>query len=737
MDCLLLHAMRDVNRFTGLSPHIPRDLVGQDTLALLEWYKVYTRVYPGDTYIDLDKLSTLVSLKLSDPESVGIVQNVIQVVKNAHFSADSIAGVHTMLYEAKVAGAAAALITKYQSGGDVDIIQGLHTLTQDAMTSARNSAIESWDQSSIDSMLFENNPVGGIKWSLEPLRDYVGGIHAGDSVLVAARPDRGKCLAIGTGVRMGDGGCKPVEDVRVGDVVAGPYMNNTVMGVTRGVGEMYRVSYSWGESYMVNADHVLSLKRSATEGSHKCGDVLNVPVREYLKWPESRKRRYKGWKCGVDYPEQQLPIDPYILGVWLGDGTANKPQITNIDPEVIREVNAVYGPPTRIWKGKQHDYYKTPLLSQLRYLGVYHNKHIPDIYLRSSRQQRMELLAGIIDSDGYAGDVYEVVTKSPKLRDGYVQLARSLGYHAVSTPTWKHATNGSPVDKLYFRVRIGSEAFGEVPVRLRRKQGNHKTRKRHGLHFGIVVEPVGIGEYAGFSLTGDSLFLLEDFTVTHNSSFMAYTLTDWAAQVVQEFGEDRPMLWLINEGKSIRSRMRLYNAGLRMDTSKIAELGDNALINELYSQAINAPADYIRCKEIHGLSMYEVERIVEAVRPSVCVLDMVANVKVPSTDPVQAAEERWQRWREMLVRYDVIGIGTSQISAPGDGVMFPGYSHLKDSRTSVQAAVDVCVILGASNDPLLSKMRGISTPKNKRSMPGKPECVEAEVVFEKDTCEFL
>jgi len=413
VDCLLLHSMCDVNKFVGLSPHIPKELVSQDTLALLEWYKVYMRVYPTDTYIDLGKLSTLVSLKLNDVDSVEIVQNVIKVVQGAHFSPDSIAGVYTMLNEAKVAGAAAAIISKYQGGGDVDIIQELHTLTQDAMVSVRNSVAESWDRSSVESMLSENHPVGGVKWSLEPLRDYVGGIHPGDSILIAARPDRGK------------------------------------------------------------------------------------------------------------------------------------------------------------------------------------------------------------------------------------------------------------------------------------------------------------------------------------GSFVAYTLTDWAAQVVQEYGEDRPMLWLINEGKSARSRMRLYNAGLKKDTPSIAALGTGEEIDRLYSQAIKAPADYIRCKEIHGLSMYEVERIVEAVRPSVCVLDMVANIKTTNSDFVQAAEERWQTWREILVRYDVIGIGTSQISAPGDGWMFPGYSHLKDSKTSIQGAVDVCVILGASNDPLLSKMRGISTPKNKRSMPGKPECVEAEVVFEKDTCEFI
>ena len=70
-------------------------------------------------------------------------------------------------------------------------------------------------------------------------------------------------------------------------------------------------------------------------------------------------------------------------------------------------------------------------------------------------------------------------------------------------------------------------------------------------------------------------------------------------------------------------------------------------------------------------------------------------------------------------------------------MLYPGYGALKDSKTSVQGAVDIMLMMGKLNDPSMAGLRGISTVKNKFNLPGKPETVQGDVIFVPDTCQFL
>lgn len=90
----------------------------------------------------------------------------------------------------------------------------------------------------------------------------------------------------------------------------------------------------------------------------------------------------------------------------------------------------------------------------------------------------------------------------------------------------------------------------------------------------------------------------------------------------------------------------------------------------------------------------------------------------------------------MAVRHDFVGFGTSQISADGDDQLYPGYGALKDSKTGVQGAVDVMIMMGALNSPDMASLRGFGTPKNKRQVSGKPSCVQAQVYFDSEKCQF-
>ncbi|HVB73381.1 MAG TPA: helicase C-terminal domain-containing protein [Ktedonobacteraceae bacterium] len=140
-------------------------------------------------------------------------------------------------------------------------------------------------------------------------------------------------------------------------------------------------------------------------------------------------------------PEVSLPIAPYFLGVWLGDGSSYSNQITAADPAIIPEIEKD-GYTVRSLKshpylyavddemGKAVSRWQPGMTGRLRALGLLLNKHIPAIYLRSSEQQRRALLAGLLDTDGtvsHTGAI-EFTTTSPRLAEGVFELACSLGF---------------------------------------------------------------------------------------------------------------------------------------------------------------------------------------------------------------------------------------------------------------------------------------------------------------------
>ena len=166
-----------------------------------------------------------------------------------------------------------------------------------------------------------NNGVIGIDTGFRELNEHTSGFTEGQLIIVAARPAMGKCLAKGTKVLMYDGTLKKVEDIKVGELLMGDDSTpRKVLSLARGREKMYWVRQNKGIDYRVNESHILSLKRSRNEGKHKHGDVLNISIKEYLKKTDKFKTNYKGYKVAVKFMEQDVEIEPYFLGLWLGDG---------------------------------------------------------------------------------------------------------------------------------------------------------------------------------------------------------------------------------------------------------------------------------------------------------------------------------------------------------------------------------------------------------------------------------
>lgn len=224
------------------------------------------------------------------------------------------------------------------------------------------------------------------------------------------------------------------------------------------------------------------------------------------------------------------------------------------------------------------------------------------------------------------------------------------------------------------------------------------------------------------------------------TSFMASILTDFAPQCVDFFGGHRPILWLCNEGSGERIIPRIYQAALGKDLDGIIADSNAGKLQALYSQAINAPTNFIRVKNAHGMSIAQVEQVIESMKPSIVVYDMLANMRLPkgegSGNKADEIEKLGQAVREMAVNHDHIALSTAQISVEGGDELYPSYTHIKDSKTALQGAVDIILMLGSKENPALENLRGLSSPKNKFAAPSQPSCVRMELAFDAPRCTF-
>ena len=342
------------------------------------------------------------------------------------------------------------------------------------------------------------------------------------------------CHAIDTPIMLYDGTIRKVQHLRVGEYVMGgdgkERNAKKVVRLYRGQEQMYRIKYFDGTYYDVNESHILRLVASQTHGKQKTGEQKNVTVREYLGWSERRRRTNIGIKKRCVFREKRLKIDPYILGVWLGDGHSNNTVITNIDHETIDAwKNEAEKRGLRFrkfdklgWKMAGKTGAANSLKSDLKRYDLIENKHIPFHYKTSTIKDKLELLAGIIDTDGTLDRrdkrTFTITIKLKTLADDIRFVAQTAGCHATVNEVWKMATNGRfKKKKKYYSVVI-TRNVQKIPCRLPRKKAiKIPNPQRNNLHYGFTVEPLSMGDYYGFEVGGDGLYMLGDCTVTHNT----------------------------------------------------------------------------------------------------------------------------------------------------------------------------------------------------------------------------
>ncbi|WP_245598543.1 PhoH family protein [Glycomyces arizonensis] len=381
---------------------------------------------------------------------------------------------------------------------------------------------------------------------------------------------RGRALPIETNVLTPDG-WHPIGKLEVGDLVIGSDGKPTpVLGVyPQGVKDIYRLTTQDGASVLCSGDHLWSVTTRDDKRRGKPYRVLET--REMIgNLRANHHRRYELPLLSepVQYPVREVPMDPYALGLLLGDGCmtgSTTPSFATEDPELVTALEGALpgvkarhrgGPDyvlNRITSPGEVTTIANPVTAALRQLELWggrsSSKCVPEDYLRNSAEIRLALLQGLFDSDG--GPVTQAdrtcriqyTTTSILLRDDVIELVQSLGGIAYSRRRAAEGrkpgrANGRDVpyrkDAHVIDIRLPE---GIEPFRLQRKLDKYKASGGGGrpMRFIDSIEPAGGAEAVCIQVAAeDSLYVTEDYLVTHNTLNDAFIILDEAQNTTPE-----------------------------------------------------------------------------------------------------------------------------------------------------------------------------------------------------------
>jgi replicative DNA helicase len=329
----------------------------------------------------------------------------------------------------------------------------------------------------------DSREITGVSTGFPDLDRLTSGLQPSNLIIVAARPAVGKALALDTPLPTPTG-WTTMGNVAVGDQLIGADGRpTTVMAVTDVIHgrPCYEVEFSDGTVIVADAQHQWLTETRASRKSvlaaarqddrmHPQRVLPSVKTTEQilatLRCPGAERKVNHAVVNAkpLELPDQELPMPPYALGVWLGDGNTASARITTTDPEIVVHLEA----------------------DGLQVAGILNDKHIPMSYLRASGAQRRSLLAGLLDTDGTVtgGGAAQISLTSRRLAEQTRELIVSLGYRC--SPAREEVKGRTAAYTLTFSTN--DEVF-----RLERKRLMHEQRRgpgRTGKRFIVAVRPV-------------------------------------------------------------------------------------------------------------------------------------------------------------------------------------------------------------------------------------------------------
>jgi|GEM_PF-1004681 len=304
---------------------------------------------------------------------------------------------------------------------------------------------------------------------------------------------------------------------------------------------IYEIRTEDGRSTECDSEHLWTV-RKMTNVKTKYETISTQEILDkglfYDRLPDKRNgKKYKEYKFALDtvkpveLKEKELTIEPYFLGVWLGDGSSADVRITNIEPEIEHYLEE-YANKLNLKYKKVLNKERTPSLvitgnrggghslqKKLKDIGVLNNKHIPDDYLYGSIDQRKALLEGLMDTDGtVSSGTASFCNTNENLVDGVVSLVRSLGGRAKKVKTKTFVLyKGERKECVCWKVSILLTDY--TPFRVVRKIKNHKLSKETFSRIvSIEYKREDLGRCIKVS-NEDGLYVTDDYLLTHNTTF--------------------------------------------------------------------------------------------------------------------------------------------------------------------------------------------------------------------------
>ena len=299
------------------------------------------------------------------------------------------------------------------------------------------------------------------------------------------------CHALGEKLLMADGTVRSVENINIGDKLLGADGNpRTVLYKHTGNDLLYRIKPENGEPFIVTGNHKLTLV-SIKNSFRKTEEISDITVSKWLSWTEDRRAKYMLIRSGsiAEFPlanKEILRIYPYFMGILLSDKRFES-----------------------LKQGSRNTY----LYNQIEYYNLSKadnfTKHIPQVYKIAPISQRLEVIAGLLDQDGYLGDdCYYFETKSRSMAEDFEFMCRSVGLAANVIGCYKGLEH-------FFKVQI----FGDcsiIPCRTLRYKTSFLNCEKSAQRSHFIAYPAYKGDYIGFTVDGDNRYLMHDFTITHN-----------------------------------------------------------------------------------------------------------------------------------------------------------------------------------------------------------------------------
>ena len=362
-------------------------------------------------------------------------------------------------------------------------------------------------------------------------------------------------------------GYKKLKDIKVGDFVFGDdgkptkVIKKTEIFYDR---NCYAVKFSDGSEIIAGETHDWMVEDSLlrhrldyiprngkkdTVKSRKSLKMLKLTTKElkdnlFVKRTDGKRElNYSIPVCKpIEFEEKKQEIEPYFLGQWLGDGTSKAPHITTMDEETVEYIYEYadrMGYKVRVIRagGKSNTYCLSGgLHTKLKEVGVFGNKHIPQKYLQGSVEQRMEILKGLMDSDGTvsAGGHYEFCSTKNKLAEDTLELLWSLGVKA---------TIGEYDSKLYGRI-VGkkyrvcfSTDLDIFKLSYKKEKQTTKNNPRIKRRYIVAVDKVSSVPTQCLGVDNDShLFLAgKELIPTHNTTIVQLCISFACVNGLDEF----------------------------------------------------------------------------------------------------------------------------------------------------------------------------------------------------------